>query len=693
MNADILKMPVTQLKGISSTRAKLFAKLEIYTVYDLLNFFPRMYVNRGEIREVLDFSGEGKALFALEVTKPLVSARIKSKKTGRAMTVQRFSAADNTGTVKITFFNSEFLKNTFITGRKFLFYGELERTARGISMTSPEYEPYYETSGYSSIEPVYPLTSGITKKLISSCVRQALDNYKESIEDGLEADIIKRNGFMPYYEALCEVHFPSDENKLKNARKRLAFEELYNFYLKMLFLSDKSRKGRAYRVNYPDMKKFVSELPFTLTYPQKRAIQDILTDISMSSNPEESAKRKEKYAPPARRLVQGDVGSGKTVVACAALYACAKSSYQALLMAPTGILARQHYESIGKLLSKFGIRTVLLVGGMKASEKRETLSLIESGEAQIVIGTHALIEENVKFKNLALAITDEQHRFGVMQRKALEDKSEQDLKPHTVVMSATPIPRTLALIMYCDLDISIIDAMPVGRKPVKTYAVGTDMRSRVYKFIASQAEEGKQSYIVCPLAQESEETLMAGYEMKAAKEYCDSLKNTPLGKLNTVYIHGKMKQQEKDEIMERFANGDIDVLVSTTVIEVGVNNPNATVMLVENAERFGLSQLHQLRGRVGRGEDNAYCILMSPLLKKSKPDSTFAQRIDTLCKSSDGFRIAEKDLEIRGPGDFFGRRQSGEFRFRIADISSDMKLLLLAKEEAERTVSKYSNSK
>jgi ATP-dependent DNA helicase RecG len=557
-------------------------------------------------------------------------------------------------------------------------------------MTSPEYEPYYEDYMPARIEAVYPLTSGITRKLISSCVKQALENYKDDIEDNLEPDIVKRNGFMPYYEALWGAHFPKDEKTLENARKRLAFEELYNFYLKMLFLGDKSRKGKAYRIDYPDMRKFVSFLPFKLTYAQKKAIQDILVDITLAHDPGENAKNKGKrFAPPARRLVQGDVGSGKTVVACAALYACAKSGFQSVLMAPTGILARQHYESIGKLLSNFGIRTVLLVGGMKTAQKRETLQMIESGEAQVVIGTHALIEENVKFKNLALAITDEQHRFGVMQRKALEDKNDEDIKPHTVVMSATPIPRTLALIMYCDLDISIIDTMPLGRKPVETYAVGTDMRSRVYKFIFRQAKQGKQSYIVCPLAEESEEMLTTGYEMKAAKEYCDALKKTPLGELEITYIHGKMKQQEKDDIMERFADGKIDLLVSTTVIEVGVNNPNATVMLVENAERFGLSQLHQLRGRVGRGSDKSYCILMSPLLKKSKPDSTFSKRMDILCKSTDGFKIAEKDLEIRGPGEFFGKRQSGEFKFRIADVSSDMKLLMLAKEEAERTVNKY----
>ncbi len=690
MNDVIFKTPITSLKGISGARAKLFAKLDVFSVYDLLQFFPRMYRDRGKIREVMDFSGDEKALFALEVVKPLTSARIKSKKTGKAMTVQHFSAADNTGTVKITFFNSEFLKNTFVTGRKFLFYGELERTARGISMTSPEYEPYYEDYMPARIEAVYPLTSGITRKLISSCVKQALENYKDDIEDNLEPDIVKRNGFMPYYEALWGAHFPKDEKTLENARKRLAFEELYNFYLKMLFLGDKSRKGKAYRIDYPDMRKFVSFLPFKLTYAQKKAIQDILVDITLAHDPGENAKNKGKrFAPPARRLVQGDVGSGKTVVACAALYACAKSGFQSVLMAPTGILARQHYESIGKLLSNFGIRTVLLVGGMKTAQKRETLQMIESGEAQVVIGTHALIEENVKFKNLALAITDEQHRFGVMQRKALEDKNEEDIKPHTVVMSATPIPRTLALIMYCDLDISIIDTMPLGRKPVETYAVGTDMRSRVYKFISRQAKQGKQSYIVCPLAEESEEMLTTGYEMKAAKEYCDALKKTPLGELEITYIHGKMKQQEKDDIMERFADGKIDLLVSTTVIEVGVNNPNATVMLVENAERFGLSQLHQLRGRVGRGSDKSYCILMSPLLKKSKPDSTFSKRMDILCKSTDGFKIAEKDLEIRGPGEFFGKRQSGEFKFRIADVSSDMKLLMKAKEEAERTVNKY----
>lgn len=687
---DIKTVPVNVIKGVSVAREKLFAKLGIYSVYDLLYYFPRSYENRGNVRQIIECSDGERVSLILEIAAPLKSARIKSHATGKMITIQHVTAFDETGSIKLTFFNREFLKNTFITGTKFRFYGVLTRTHNGIVMNSPSFELYSENAVLPAFVPVYPLTSGINHKLIASCVKYSLEHFKDSICETLDDSIIKENKFMSLYDALTQIHYPENEQKLESARRRLAFDELYQFYIKTIQLGKNARIGKAYRIKYPDMKSFVAGLPFSLTVAQKRAIHDILRDISQRDKPEPDFKSKRpEYITPSRRLIQGDVGSGKTIVACAAIYAAAKSGYQSALMAPTGILAKQHFEEMTKTLSKYGIKCVLLTGDMRVTEKRKAIVEIANGTADVVIGTHALIEENITFFNLALAITDEQHRFGVMQRKALENKSvNSNLKPHVVVMSATPIPRTLAMIIYCDLDISIIDQMPKGRKPVETYSVGEDKRNRVYKFINGFVELGKQAYIVCPLAELNEDAdIVADNELKSAKEYSEFLKATSLSSAKVEYIHGKMNQAQKDDIMSRFSAGEFDILVSTTVIEVGVNVPNAVVMLIENSERFGLSQLHQLRGRVGRGSDKAYCILMSPLVGKAGPDSDFMKRITTICKNNSGFVIAEKDLELRGPGEFFGKRQSGEFRFSVANISADMDLVQLAKAEAEKTLS------
>ncbi len=678
--------PLTVLNGISTKREKLFAGLDVHTLGDLIAFYPRAYEDRSHIAELFSTPDGTCAAFVLEVVSAFSSHRIKSKATGRAMTVQHFSAADDTGSVKITFFNAEYLKNTFTVGRRFRFYGELKFAPGGLSLTTPDFEPYSEALTLDPFLPVYPLCAGLTQKIVSSSVKQALALCLDEIVDPYPEEMRVRCGLIPLADALRGIHFPGSAEELAASRRRLAFDELYQFSYKALFLSKGRREGTARRLCYPDMKSFTATLPFTLTSAQKHAIQDILKDMTHMSSPTDDDGALPDTVPPAMRLVQGDVGSGKTVVACAALYACAKNHCQSVLMAPTGILARQHYEEIGKRLAPFGIRTVLLVGGMKASEKRETLALIEGGEADVVIGTHALLEENVVFHDLALAVTDEQHRFGVMQRKTLETKSAY-LMPHTVVMSATPIPRTLALILYCDLDISVIRQMPVGRQPVETFAVGEDKRKRVLSFIRKAVDDGKQAYIVCPLAeQKPEEEMTADNDLKSAKEYCKKLEKSPLGDVCVAYIHGKMKQSEKDDIMLRFSKGEIDVLVSTTVIEVGVNVPNAVIMLVENAERFGLSQLHQLRGRVGRGSDKAYCILMSPLVGKGDGESDCKKRLQVLCDTTDGFVIAEKDLELRGPGEYFGKKQSGAFSFKLASVTADMELMLLAKAEAEQAL-------
>lgn len=686
-------IPLTTLKGISTARAVLFASAGITCVEELLEFYPRAYENRGNVRTVSEAIEGETASFLLTVDTPLASARISSKTNGRALSVQHFTASDATGSLRITFFNRPFLKDTFAVGKTFRFYGTLSLSPRGLpGLASPAFEPYDGRTALPPFVPIYPLPNGLTQKLLSSCIRQALALYEDKLFETLDSELLTRLDFPTRYRALCEIHFPSDEEALQKARRRFAFEELYRFKIKTATLGQAARAGKAHRLHYPAMRDFTAALPFALTHAQKRAIQDILTDMTAVNSPEAERMTEKSFTHPARRLVQGDVGCGKTVVAAAAVYAAAQSGCQAALMAPTGILARQHYEELSTLLGRFGIRTVLLVGGMKASEKREALEKIASGEADFAVGTHALIEENVIFRDLALVVTDEQHRFGVLQRASLERKSLRGLRPHTLVMSATPIPRTLAMILYCDLDISVIDEMPVGRQPVKTMAFPTAERTRVYHSIARQISLGHQAYIVCPLA-ENDETDGSGApgadeadgELASAREYAASLADSPLAHTRVAYLHGKMRPSEKEDIMARFAAHDIDVLVSTTVIEVGVNVPNATVMLVENAERFGLAQLHQLRGRVGRGHDKAYCVLLSPLLSKNT-GSAFAERMDILCRSTDGFAIAEKDLELRGPGEFFGTRQSGELTFRFADIT-DMELVRTADREASRVLS------
>ena len=678
-----LQMPVTKLFGVSTAREKLFSKLGIKTLYDLLYHFPAAHENRGETVLVDDAQNGEYASLILEVITPVTNTRIKSKG-GRAMTVQKFTACDETGSVKVTCFNREFLGQSVKVGNKYRFYGIINGIAGLCSMTSPTIEAA-DGKVLLPYVPRYPLTAGLTSNILSSCIKQALELCKNDIDDYLSDSEREEFDLCTHYKALCGIHFPEDEETLRQAKRRLAFDEMYAFQLNSILLGENVKSGKAYRVDYPEMREFLSHLPFEMTRAQKKALHDILCDMSGVTKPEDNTSN--EFVSPARRLVQGDVGSGKTVVALAAMYAAAKSGYQSALMVPTGILARQHYEDAGRLLSKMGLHVALLTGGTKAAEKRQILSDLKSGEIDCLIGTHALIEDNVEFKNIAIAVTDEQHRFGVGQRKTLEEKGENKIFPHTLVMSATPIPRTLAMILYCDLDISIIDELPKGRQKIDTFAVGEDYHTRVYNFIRERVEEGRQAYIVCPLAEEKnaegEYIQTASYEMKSAKSFCEKLKNEELKGLNVEYVHGRMKQAEKDEIMSRFADGEIDVLVSTTVIEVGVNVPNSVVMLIENAERFGLSQLHQLRGRVGRGSHKSYCILVSPLMNKSK-DSDFAKRVKILCDSGDGFEIAKKDLELRGPGEFFGRRQHGALCFRMADAMGDVKLLEQTKALATR---------
>ncbi len=697
MTAERLKnldKSVTVLYGVSSAREKLLAKLGITKLSHLLYHFPASHENRGNTVTCDSIqNGEYQSL-VLEVVTPVVSTRIKSK--GRMMSVQKFVAGDETGSVKITCFNRDYLGQSVKTGRKYRFYGIAEGIGGLCTMTSPDIEQVKEDEPLLPFVPKYHLTAGLTSKLLASLIKQAYKLCKDEIEDYLNENELEEFDLCPRNTAIYDIHFPQSNDALEAAKRCLAFDELYAFQLNSILLGRNEKSCKAYRVPYPDMKKFTSAIPFELTHAQKKTVHDILKDISSESKPcELEATQDNKLVSPARRLVQGDVGSGKTVVAFAAIFACAEAGYQSALMVPTGILARQHYEDAKKLLTPLGIETALLTGDTKAAEKKEILSKLKSGEIKCLVGTHALIEDKVEFKNIALAVTDEQHRFGVAQRKNLEEKSEgAGIFPHTLVMSATPIPRTLAMIMYCDLDISVIDELPKGRQKIDTFAVGEEYHSRVYNFIRERVKEGRQAYVVCPLAEEKnaegELIQTAGYEMKSAKSFCEKLRKNELNGLRVEYVHGRMKQSEKDEIMGRFADGLIDVLVSTTVIEVGVNVPNSVVMLVENAERFGLSQLHQLRGRVGRGVHKSYCILVSPLMNKSK-DSDFAKRVKILCDSGDGFEIAKKDLEIRGPGEFFGRRQHGELCFRMADAINDVKLLEQTKNLALRHIEENRN--
>ncbi len=639
--------------------------------------------NRGNVTEVENAPNGEIVSLILEVITPVTNARLRSSGK-RAMTVQKFVASDETGSVKITCFNRDYLGQTVKVGGKYRFYGRIEGIAGLCSMTSPDIEAA-DNKNLLPFVPKYPLTAGLSSKIVSSCIKQALELCKNDITDYMPKSEREEFGLCSPYEALCGIHFPENEEALSAAKRRLAFDELYAFQLNSILLGENVRKGNAYRIDYPDMKPFLANLPFELTKAQKKTVHEILTDISGAKSPEGNTDK--MYISPARRLVQGDVGSGKTAVAFAAMYAAAVSGYQSALMVPTGILARQHYEDAQKYLSQLGIKTALLTGGTKAKEKREILEGLKNGEISCLVGTHALIEDNVEFKNLALAVTDEQHRFGVGQRKTLEEKGEKDIFAHTLVMSATPIPRTLAMILYCDLDISVIDELPAGRQKIDTFAVDESYHDRVYKFIRDRVSEGRQAYVVCPLAEEvnseGEYIQTANYEMKSAKAFSERLRENELSGLAVEYVHGRMKQAEKDEIMSRFAGGEIDVLVSTTVIEVGVNVPNSVVMLIENAERFGLSQLHQLRGRVGRGTHKSYCIMISPLMNKSK-DSDFAKRVKILCDTGDGFEIAKQDLELRGPGEFFGKRQHGALCFRMADAMGDVKLLEMTKTLAVR---------
>ncbi len=646
---------IKELKGIGEKTEKLFHKIGIDTVGDLIRYYPRGYDVYEEAVPVSE-AEEGRVMTVTGA----IYGRVQVGGSPR-MQVTTLQVKDITGTLRVIWFRMPFLRNTLAAGGAITVRGRIVRRRDGLVMEHPEmfYPPAKYEEKIHTLQPVYGLTAGLTNNAVVKAMRQAFESLNLSREM-LPEEIRFKYGLAEYNYALRGIHFPEDKEVFYHARNRLVFEEFLEFILAVRKLKEGSGKLRNEYVmaSCPQLERFIGELPFTLTGAQKKVWEEIAEDLSSDTV--------------MSRLVQGDVGSGKTIVAVLALMTAALNGYQGAMMAPTEVLARQHYDSLTRLFEEHGlpIKTVLLTGSMTAKEKRRAYDRIECGLAKIIVGTHALIQGAVQYDNLALVITDEQHRFGVKQRETFAQKGGA---PHVLVMSATPIPRTLAIILYGDLDISVIDELPANRLPIKNCVVDTGYRKTAYTFMKKQIAEGRQCYVICPMVEESE-----SLEVENVTDYAAALQ-AELGEMVVVdYLHGKMRQKEKDAIMDRFSRRESHVLVSTTVIEVGIDVPNATVMLIENAERFGLAQLHQLRGRVGRGGHQSYCIFMSG----SKAKET-RERLEILNQTNDGFKIASEDLRLRGPGDLFGIRQSGLMNFKIADVYQDAKILKQANEAAD----------
>lgn len=655
------QQPITVLKGIGEKTAGLFAKLGVETVEELLHDYPRAYdayeepVPVGKLREKGMFAVSGQLM------------KTPSVRRFKNIQVVITDVRDMTGALQLTWYNMPYLRNVLQMGQILIFRGRVVKKNGRLTMEQPEvFTPEQYRGIMHSMQPVYGQTKGLGNKTITRAVQQALEQ-RQMEREYLPEELRSRYELAEYNYAIEHIHFPADRKELLFARKRLVFDEFLFFLLSVRRLKEKRQDLKSSYVipRSAQVDQLLDSLPYELTGAQKKVLEEVRRDLESGLV--------------MNRLVQGDVGSGKTIVAVLALLETAMNGCQGALMAPTEVLAKQHYESITGLFSAYGIemQVVLVTGSMTAKEKRLAYEKIASHEADIIVGTHALIQEKVHYDRLALVITDEQHRFGVGQREALGNKgSEHDpeLIPHVLVMSATPIPRTLAIILYGDLDISIIDEMPAERLPVKNCVVNTGYRDKAYQFIAREIAAGRQAYVICPMVEESEMI-----EAENVLDYTKLLREKLPAGITVEYLHGKMKGKEKNKIMERFASGEIQVLVSTTVVEVGVNVPNATVMMIENAERFGLAQLHQLRGRVGRGAHQSYCIMVNC----SDQDGT-QERLDILNRSNDGFYIASEDLKLRGPGDFFGIRQSGDMEFKIADIFTDANLLKTVSEEVNR---------
>ena len=675
---NIFESPLTVLNGVGAVRAKAYSKLGIDVVGDLLFHFPRSYENRGDIKKLEECDGASKCAVILTVATAPKIARIR-----RGMSLLKFKAYDESGMCEITYFNQDYLKTAFPLGETFRFYGKVERAGSKFSMSSPVHELYSENAQLPDFAPIYPLSEGLTQKQLVQNIALTLQMSAKELTDHLPDDIRIENKLSTLATALKEIHMPSSYSALANAKRRLIFDEFLIFSLGINTAVKKQKESGAPILKNTDISKLRQLLPYSLTGAQERAVSDIAKDVSTDT--------------PMGRILIGDVGCGKTVCAAAAMLMAVNNGYQAALMAPTEILARQHQTDLAPLFEKLGIKCELLIGALTPSKKKKITAMLSANEIDVVIGTQALLTDGVDFASLGLVVVDEQHRFGVEQRAILSQKGQ---KPHLLVMSATPIPRSMALALYGNLDKTVIDEIPPGRQRVDTFLVNESYRARLDGFIQKQVEEGGQVYIVCPAVEEleSDSGEVSLYDisenlffestppLKAAVQYSQEIAEK-FPEIKTAFVHGKMKSAEKEKVMSSFVKGETKILVSTTVIEVGVNVPNACLMIVENAERFGLSQLHQLRGRVGRGTRKSYCVLVSDAVGENAE-----KRLKTMCTTYDGYKIAEADLALRGPGDFLrdagseALRQSGGIKFKIADMCEDSELMQKAFESAKKII-------
>ena len=652
-----LEKDVKYIKGVGPNRVKLLNKLGIFTLKDLITYYPRTYEDRSKPKNIAECIDGEEVLIEAYASGKVTDVRLRGK------TMQKLIIRDETGVATAVWFNQSYLKNKFKQGEKYTFYGKISNIFGKITINSPVFDEEGKTSNTGKIIPIYPLTFSLSQNTIRRIMENAIKEVEGKLEETLPEYILKEYKLEGINEATKSIHFPQEFKDFNIARNRLAFEELLTMQLALLELKNSyinEEKGIQFSKDV-HMSDIINKLPFQLTNAQRRVLEEI--DNNMESDK------------PMNRLLQGDVGSGKTVISMCAAYKAVKCGYQAAIMAPTAILATQHLENFKKIFDELDIKCELLISAMTKKKKTELLERLKNGEIDILIGTHALLQENVEFKNLGLVVTDEQHRFGVKQRTTIVEKGQN---PDVLVMTATPIPRTLALILYGDLDISIIDELPPNRKKIDTFAVTKGMEDRINNFIKVQLKEGRQAYIVCPLVEENEEL-----DLKSVEKLYEKCKTEIFQEYRVEYIHGKMKAKDKDDIMMKFKNKEIDILISTTVIEVGVDVPNANIMVIEDAQRFGLAQLHQLRGRVGRGEYKSYCIL-----KYEGKGETVRKRMKVMCDTNDGFIISEKDLELRGSGDFFGTMQHGLPEFKIANLFEDINILKVAQEAAIKIIDK-----
>ena len=651
-----LNSNIKYIKGVGEKRAELFNRLGIFDVGSLINFYPRKYEDGTNTQSVKQAENGSNITVRATMITP-----VKENKIRKGLTLYKCRFSDGESVINVTIFNNKYQAQALRIYEDYVLFGKIEKNLTSAAISSPKIE---KLDTAIRIHPIYSSTGNLSSAGIAKITKNALDSLDE-IPETLNKDILDKYNLISLDSAIRQIHFPNNHNEVEDARKRLIFEELLTLQLGLLKLKSNKRLENVYRLKKDYTEEFKKLLPFKMTNAQQKAIADCIKDMSG------------EY--PMNRLLQGDVGSGKTAVAAGLCYTVIKNGYQCALMAPTEILAHQHYDSLSKLLRSSDINVALLTGSTKLKEKREIKKALMNGEIDFIIGTHAIIQSDVEFKNAGLVITDEQHRFGVKQRAHLAEKGEG---LHTLVMSATPIPRTLGLILYGDLDISILDELPPGRQVIRTDVVNSSYHSRIYNFIKAAVNRGEQAYIICPAVEDGEQNT----DLKSAEQYAEELANGAFEGYNIGVLHGKMKATDKEKVMKAFSDGDIKILVATTVVEVGIDVPEATVMVIENAERFGLSQLHQLRGRIGRGSKKSFCVLVS-----DSKSETSRNRLMTMKNHSDGFKIADEDLKARGPGDFFGERQHGLPKLKIADMLEDMAILRLAQTCAEEILRKDYN--